>query len=365
MAADEAIHITRRQQLPATEAQALQVHAWVNLVRGNLGATEDFLRESSNLAKETNSTQVLVWSSFLEVGWLHHKGMEHAAIKAGEGLLAEATRLRFADTITLGHFVVGQANTALGNYERALSHLQQGYDFSREAEDTYFAPLFPNCIGYVFMMMGEREKSLEWNRLGLEVGLNTGQAEATINCLVNLGTEYLDRENYKEAQRWLDQARDSLDETEFFRWRHQTRLFYHYGLLELALGRGEQAMEWAEKVRELADATSAAKNLVRADKLVGEVYLADSQCQAAACHLQTALEGAQKLKNPNLTWEVQASLGRALVQLGERGEAAALYRDGLRLATDVAGRLQSEPFRKVLLASPPITALGQELERLK
>ena len=54
-----------------------------------------------------------------------------------------------------------------------------------------------------------------------------------------------------------------------------------------------------------------------------------------------------------------------MVELGERGEAAALYKDGIRLAEDVAGRLTDEDLRKGLLASGPIRTLHRELERVE
>jgi tetratricopeptide (TPR) repeat protein len=162
----------------------------------------------------------------------------------------------------------------------------------------------------------------------------------------------------------LDRAYSELGENEFFRWRHQTRLFYQYGRLELALGRMEKALEWAEKVREMAEKTSALKNLVRADNLSGEVYLADAQWETAARYLRAALAGDRKLKDPNLCWEVTGGLGRALVELGERGEATTLYREGLRLADGVASRLTDENLCRVLLASNPIMTLRRDLERL-
>ncbi len=354
--ADESLAIAREHKLREVQARALSVHGWVHIARGNLVAAEEVSRESAQLANESE-LGVNIWL-------LHFQGKEQSAVDFAEKLLGKMSRLHLAFGIHLCRFVLGLANAALGNYERALFHLQQGYDLSVEQDEMTMRARHGNTIGHVYLLLGMREKSLDWNQRSMEMGTAFGDWELAGNCLVNLGELYLD-EDPGEARRLLDQAYNELEENEFFRWRHQTRLFYQYGRLELALGRREKALEWAEKVREMTEITSAPKNVVRADKLTGEIYLADAQWEGAARYLRSALEGAQKLKNPNLTWEVAAGLGRALVELGERGEAMTLYKDGLRLAEEVAGRLTDENLRKVLLASSPITTLRRDLERLE
>ena len=111
----------------------------------------------------------------------------------------------------------------------------------------------------------------------------------------------------------------------------------------------------------LAEATESRKNIVKARRLRGQVFLAQGKPADAEPELDIALRVAREIGNPPQLWKTLVALGELRQAQGRPVEARQAYRDAVAVIDTVAAGLTDTTLRDTFLASPHVQHIRQLL----
>ena len=147
-------------------------------------------------------------------------------------------------------------------------------------------------------------------------------------------------------------------------WRYAQHLFHSYGTLWLARGDTDTALTYADECLRGAEASDSPKNIVKARRLRGEVFLARGELPRAAAELAPALQLARRLGNPPQLWRTLGAV--AELRQAEQHHAAArrASHQAVAVIEAVAGDLPDGRLRETFLTSPHIQRIHRAVIRL-
>ena len=145
-------------------------------------------------------------------------------------------------------------------------------------------------------------------------------------------------------------------------WRYSQHLFHSYGELWLARGDYDRALAYADECLALAVPSDSKKNIVKARRLRGQVFLAQGKLPEAEKELATALEFAQQIGNPPQFWKTFAALGDLRQAQGRAEDVRQAYRDALAVIERVAAGLSDESLRETFLSSDHVRNIRRAAE---
>ena len=123
-------------------------------------------------------------------------------------------------------------------------------------------------------------------------------------------------------------------------------------------------MDKAKKAFKIAEQSLNKRGLIRANRLMGEIYLAIGDLPTAEEKLESALELAIEVGNPPHLWKTGFSLGRLKEAQGLHKEAREKYADALDVAKRLSQTLQDKKLRNIFLNSEQVTRIEDSLSRL-
>jgi hypothetical protein len=140
-------------------------------------------------------------------------------------------------------------------------------------------------------------------------------------------------------------------------WRYAQHLFHSYGSLRLERGDLAAASAYAEECLYAATATDSPKNIVKARRLRGQVFLVREELNLAAAELTEALKLARRLGNPPQLYRTLAAVGD--LRRAGRNPAAAqrAYRRALAVVDGVATQLPNSALRERFLSSQEVQGI--------
>jgi len=147
-------------------------------------------------------------------------------------------------------------------------------------------------------------------------------------------------------------------------WRYSQHLFHSYGELWLARGKLDMAVNYANECLRLAQQSNSRKNIVKACRLMAQVFLADGRLKEALQELSTALEIAQRIGNPPQLWKTYTVLGDLQHAQGKTDETYRAYGDALSIIEKVAKNLSNESLRDTFLSSVPVQEIRQKAKKV-
>jgi hypothetical protein len=142
-------------------------------------------------------------------------------------------------------------------------------------------------------------------------------------------------------------------------WRCAQHLFHSYGWLRLQCGDTVAALAYADECLHLATATNSTKNIVKARRLRGEVFLALGNVGSAAAELGIALEVARRLQNPPQLYRTLVTVGDLHMRKQQSTAARRAYGNALAVSARVAGGLEDARLRQTFLNSSEIMRIHQ------
>jgi class 3 adenylate cyclase/tetratricopeptide (TPR) repeat protein len=249
---------------------------------------------------------------------------------------------------------------SLGAYQQALDMLDQADELTRVARMTYAPAELLNTRGWIHQEIYNLKRSAELNEECSQLAHDLGETESEANALVNLGVDHLWLGDQEKAEECFCRAWDLL-EKQFggFRWRWKTRLLAAWGELRLEQGRADEALEYAEQCLELAEQTSARKNLIKGWKLKGEALAHLGQEQEALACLTQAVGMATELRNPPLLWKSRHALADGLLGKGHVEQAREHYSQAAAVIQQTAASLPEGHLRSTFLAAKPVRTVLQ------
>jgi hypothetical protein len=223
-----------------------------------------------------------------------------------------------------------------------------------------------NTLGWLYQEFGDftRARELDHESADLAHRIKNGNVETS--ALINIGFD-----TYHEGapDRALGLFEETLVRAEkvfgSHRWRWSMHLRLGLAMALGALGRDGEALAEATRGLGEADETGSTKYVGWFHLLQGELALRAGQAAVAVTELKWALEVAQRIGFPTLTWQSAHRLSEAQAADGHLTDAAA----AAILAAETIERMAAEApdarCRETLLAWPRVQAAYETLERVR
>jgi class 3 adenylate cyclase/tetratricopeptide (TPR) repeat protein len=286
-----------------------------------------------------------------------------------EAVRLESEGLRIARAHNLlvpllyGHFISGVALTGKGDYDEAFTTLEEGLALSEKVGDEVMRHRMLNCLGWVYMELGDLDRALDFNRRGAEGARKRGDPETIANPEINLGDIFLAKGDLALAQEILEEVHRLVKDpatSEWMKWRYSTHLFASLGDLWVARGDPDKAREFADQCLEIATRTNARKNLVKGWRLKGEIARVRRQWDEAEQALRQALTLAQAIDNPTQLWKTHVALGHLHAEVKKTETARQAYQAARAVIDGIKARVENP----VLRASLESASLIQQVYKL-
>ena len=142
-------------------------------------------------------------------------------------------------------------------------------------------------------------------------------------------------------------------------WRYSQHLFHSFGALRLACGDTDAAAAYANECLRGAEPTDSPKNIIKARRLRGEVFIVRGELAAAVAELEMALDLARRIGNPPQLWRTLGAVGE--LHRAEQDDAAAgrAFREALSSIETVARQLEDARLRAAFLSSAHVAHIRQ------
>jgi tetratricopeptide (TPR) repeat protein len=157
---------------------------------------------------------------------------------------------------------------------------------------------------------------------------------------------------------WHEQWEDSRLATAWDRWVVASRLAATRAEMVLAMGRMDDAIDWARKAIELCIPVHRVKYEIVGRIVLGQALLASGKATDALADLKLAVEQADRLDNPLLRWRARGALGKSFYGIGDDGGAERAFTEASTIIQEVASGLAAERSTRYLDAEPVREVLG-------
>jgi class 3 adenylate cyclase/tetratricopeptide (TPR) repeat protein len=263
----------------------------------------------------------------------------------------------------------GVAANDLGEYDRALAALGEGFALAEKIGDDAYIPRFLNTIGWLRIECGDYPTGVELSEQSYEA---TGRSSRAGH---GTGAERRAFIRNNEAEAWMAQgdlaaAAEALEESHhvvrhpppsrWMAWRYATQCYAGLGQLALLQGDPERARRLADQSLEIGVPTRSRKFESWAWRIKGESAAARHAWDEADEALRRALTIAEGIGQPRQTWVSQVALGRLDAARGRREEALGRYRTAWAIITRLRAATRDPGLRAGLESSPLI----REVENL-
>jgi tetratricopeptide (TPR) repeat protein len=182
----------------------------------------------------------------------------------------------------------------LGEYDRALEAFNEALELLEKAGEWHLRKLISHGISEVYADLGEFDSAEDSLLQALQVPDRVFNPSPVLLAKLNL-----DFGRYEEALRWLERAKQKLDEARGGRFWARLRLEL-LAKLWIRLGDFEKALRFAKEAGETGRPYSA----------VGEVMIAMGSLEAAEAHYLARLKGIEGKNRKGLELDALKNLGR-------------------------------------------------------
>jgi hypothetical protein len=182
-------------------------------------------------------------------------------------------------------------------------------------------------------------------------------------CLVNLGMNYLCKNEFENAEECFEEAHKVIHLHLWVGWRFETRILLGSGEISLAKGDYAQALKSAEDSLAMSEKAGAKKYVAKGLKLKAEVLAKMGRTMEAIGFMEDAVELAQQVGNPPLLWQIHYSFGLLEEKRGDARKANEHYAKAIALIEAVASQLNDVVIKSNLLTSKNTRAMRDAYAR--
>lgn len=356
--ANEALALVHASDDRAVEGNALLILALVNALRGRVLAARDQAEQAKVRLQGTGETlsEGEAWGVLCLIdAWRGETEQARAEADRSVALVQQTgVTLKLVDST----WCKGLVLMAQGNYEEAISILRPLVDLCRRMGERSFQGRIVNSIGWIYGELGDWERAVELNQLGLELGMAVGDPEIIANCRANLADYALAQGDVEGARQGLEAVSAALPAAhEWMKWRYSQHVMHSLGEVVLQQGDAERALQLADQCLKLAESTELRKNIVKGRRLKGQALLALGCPNEAEQEIEAALVIARPLRNPRQLWEILAALGTLRQAQDRPKEAQEAYGQAMAEIDRVGSLLRDETLRATFLASARVTPI--------
>jgi len=291
-------------------------HFTIGLVHATIGRLDQARGELDHALRVSRSVGDVFHQSFAlnVMGFMKNWTADYAdALRLQSEAVQIAREHGLLFPLLQGFFFRGVTLTGIGNYDEALSTMEEGLALAAKVGDEVNRHRLLNSLGWLHIECGDLEGGLDLNRQGAEGARKRGDPETIANPEINLGDIFLEKGDLTLAYEFLDgvyQLVRNPATSEWMKWRYSTHLFASLGDLWLARGDYAKAREFCDHSLDIATRTQSRKNLVKGWRLKGEITQARRQWDEAENAFRQALSIAEAVGNPTQLWKTYLALGR-------------------------------------------------------
>ncbi|MCK5103390.1 MAG: AAA family ATPase, partial [Cyclobacteriaceae bacterium] len=265
---------------------------------------EPYLQDAKKLAHKASNLLSISWWSI--VGW-HQLQWESRFEETLSHLTEHRQSLEDTKSIFLimgDRWLEALPRASKGEYSRALQLLDEVITTSdRVGGVPFWHTRTLNTIGWIYGELQDFEQAIKWNTEGIEKAIKANfiDPEVESNARLNLGDNLMEIGKIEEAEKQFqivekivsnDKPEERLD-----LWRYSQHLFHSYGELWLIRNEFGKAMDYANKCLTIASQGKSNKNIVKARRLRGQVFIKKGEIESAENEIKIALELAKKVGN--------------------------------------------------------------------
>jgi class 3 adenylate cyclase/tetratricopeptide (TPR) repeat protein len=321
---------------------------------------EEALRLSEAVKSSRQRSDTLQWVG-IALQWRGEFARALTYLQRGAELaLSEQAGLNFG----FAAFHIGNAYTALGEYEEALRWYRRLAEYGASAGDKMFLSRVPNLMGGLYLELYDLDEALRLNLEGDEVAQKLFPwPEPRGHSLLKVGLAHLGRGDHGLADEFFRRAWALLNQDAWLRWRWHIPLLRGRGELALAEGRHDEAWTYATQSLEMATRCDSRKHIARAQRLQGEILAATGRLAEAERTLSVSVDLATRLGAPREIWLGRAALGKTTTRLGRDRDAEASFAQAAQTIEAIAGKLTTPGLRRSFLSAEPVVEVYRTLGR--
>jgi tetratricopeptide (TPR) repeat protein/transcriptional regulator with XRE-family HTH domain len=312
---------------------------------------------AEDLAPRVDDPFGQAWWSIIDGEFLHWAGHYDDALALLE---------RWRDAVQASHQIVvllwhrweeAIARGGKGDYTRALALLDEVLTTSDRIGEAVVAARAANTAGWLYGELQDHQRALALNTQSLNLGaaLKVPDPEISSNARLNLGDNLAALGRLDEADEHFQAvehlARHPRPEEHWMLWRYAQHLFHSYGELWLIRGDSDKALSYADECLQLAEPSDSRKNIVKARRLRGHVFLARGALAKAEAELDLAIDMARQIGNPPQLWKTLATIGELRQAQGQLAASRQAYQEATAIIDNVATGLRDRSLRETFLSS--------------
>jgi len=287
--------------------------------------------ESVSFAVETAGSYHLIVKGRGEAvlrGSYRLEGTVHASVTAEDRkrLAAEALLVEANDLLKQGDKAAQQA----------IGRLDQALLLWRGLGDTYWAPMTIKLIGNANQALGNNEKALDYYRQALAIFREFKYRNREGLTLLNIGVSYQTLRQYQKAIDHYEQALPIIREER--NRAYEAVVLYSLSVAYYYLARYEKAVEYAEQALPIYRELKNRMGELNALTTLGDSYNLVSRNEKAIEYLEPALVISRELKNRAGELNALTTLGESYNWVGRSEKAIEYLEPALAISRELKNR---------------------------
>ena len=365
---EEAISFGRQIGNPIIEGRNLVGIGVIKLYLGEVQKAKEYIEKAIKIGKITNNPLLLTFSySIRAFQYPHHGIPDDEAIEYLNNSIPVLKSVLNVRACVHIYLITGYTEACKGDYSASLSNFREGIKFAKETGEFLSRAKLLNYLGWVYSDLGWISEAKKLNEESYRVALETGSGseEAEMNAIVNLSENALDEGDYARAEKYIEalSAKAKTDPgylTMKHRW--ETRQLCVSGKIYIHKGNPDEAVQCAQRAYEIAERTLNKRGLVKANRLMGQIYMRMREFTKAEKKLNEAISIAKDAGNPSQLWRTYFALGKLNEAQGLNQDAIDQYRDAYQVIEEISSNLKDEGIRDKLINSDSTIKIRQKLK---
>ncbi len=362
--AREALAIAEENEDDRVKTVGIYVLNFIDAITGNLKNAENKALKSVQISQKTNQPNYETWGYVWETlihSWrgqytqAHEFGREGTKVAERHRLGFQLVHVRWCDTLALaGH----------GHYKEAITIMNDSIALCERMSEKVIQSRCWNTLGWVYNELCDWERANEYNHKGLDFALTFGDSEIILNAKINLADSAFGIGNHDQARKMLEDIYASLpQEHEWMKWRITQRLTHSLGEIVFEEGNENRALDLANECLALAEPTESRKNIVKGQRLRGQVFLAQGKLKEAEKEFLKALNIAEQIGNPPQLWKTFVAMGDLRQAQKRKNDALDAYHNALSVIEKVAAGLDDKSLKNTFLNSEHVKSIIKKAEK--
>ncbi len=260
--------------------------------------------------------------------------------------------------------ILGWINCGKGEYNDAILAIQRCLQLAQEWDIVYWdrAPMPLLQLGWIHRDLSNIDVALWYDGEALEnaklcVKAGVMKAGVSVAALVDLGMDYLQRNDFENAEKYFNEAKPQISLHRLGAWRIEIRSLLGFAEVALAKGDFQAALKSVEDSLVALKKADAKKYIAKGLKLKAEVLANMGNLEEAIELMSDALKLAQQVGNPPILWQIYHSLGLLLQKRGHLQQAKDHQARALALIEETASKLSDPSLANTVLTAPLTKAI--------